>query len=94
MGPFLVAVRGLLIAVVSLVLEHRLAGVHASIVAARGLSSCALQALEHRLNSCPVAGGIFPDQGSNPCLLRWQADSSPLSYQGSPQVASDILVGP
>ncbi|CAN0554761.1 unnamed protein product [Rangifer tarandus platyrhynchus] len=24
--------------------------------------------------SCP-AGGIFPDQGSNPCPLRWQADS-------------------
>ena len=25
--------------------------------------------------SCPVAYGIFPDQGSNPCLLHWQADS-------------------
>ena len=22
---------------------------------------------------CPEACGIFPDQGSNPCLLRWQA---------------------
>ena len=28
-------------------------------------------------------GGIFPDQGVKPCLLHWQADSSPLSHQGS-----------
>ena len=34
--------------------------------------------------SCPAAHGIFPDQGSNPCLLHWQADSLPLSHQGSP----------
>ena len=27
--------------------------------------------------------GIFLTQGSNPCLLRWQVDSSPLSHQGS-----------
>ena len=25
--------------------------------------------------SCPVARGILPDQGSNPCPLNWQADS-------------------
>ena len=25
--------------------------------------------------SCSVACGIFPDQGSNPCPLHWQADS-------------------
>ena len=25
--------------------------------------------------SCPMACGIFPDQGSNPGLLHWQADS-------------------
>ena len=31
---------------------------------------------------CPLACGIFPDQGSNPCLLCWQASSSPLSHQG------------
>ena len=35
--------------------------------------------------SCSVACGIFPDQGSNPCLLYWQADSQPLRHQGSPQ---------
>ena len=46
-----------------------------------GLSSCSLQALEpmgsaavgHGL-SCSLACGIFPNQGSNPCPLRWQAD--------------------
>ena len=30
-----------------------------------------------------VACGIFPDQGSNPCPLHWQADSQPLRHQGS-----------
>ena len=34
--------------------------------------------------SCSVASGIFPDQGSNPCPLHWQADSQPLRHQGSP----------
>ena len=28
--------------------------------------------------------GIFPTQGSNPCLLHWEQDSLPLSHQGSP----------
>ena len=35
--------------------------------------------------SCSAACGIFPDQGSNPCALHWQADSQPLCHQGSPQ---------
>ena len=34
--------------------------------------------------SCSMACGIFPDQGSNPCPLHWQADSQPLRHQGSP----------
>ena len=34
--------------------------------------------------SCSAACGIFPDQGSNPCALQWQADSQPLHHQGSP----------
>ena len=34
--------------------------------------------------SCSAACGIFPDQGSNPCPLHWQADSHPLCHQGSP----------
>ena len=35
--------------------------------------------------SCSAACGIFPDQGSNPCPLHWQADSQPLRHQGSPE---------
>ena len=31
-----------------------------------------------------MACGIFLYQGSNPCLLRWQADSLPLNHLGSP----------
>ena len=34
--------------------------------------------------SCSAACGIFPDQGSNPCPLHWQADCQPLRHQGSP----------
>ena len=34
--------------------------------------------------SCFTACGIFLVQGSNPCLLHWQANSLPLSHQGSP----------
>ena len=34
--------------------------------------------------SCSAACGVFPDQGSNPCPLHWQADSQPLRHQGSP----------
>ena len=37
---------------------------------------------------CSAACGIFPDQGSNPCPLHWQADSQPLRHQGSPKIAS------
>ena len=36
--------------------------------------------------SWSTACGIFPDQGSNPCPLHWQADSQPLRHQGSPVV--------
>ena len=35
--------------------------------------------------SCSTACGIFPDQGSNPRPLHWQADSQPLCHQGSPR---------
>ena len=34
--------------------------------------------------SCSAAHGTFLDQQWNPRLLHWQADSSPLSHQGSP----------
>ena len=56
-----------------------------------GFASCGLQFPEHRLShfvaqglSCPVAGGILPDQGSNLCPLHRQTDSLPLDYLGSP----------
>ena len=35
--------------------------------------------------SCSVARGIFPDQGSNPCLLHGQVCSLSLSHQVSPE---------
>ena len=50
----LVVVRGLLIAVASLV-KHRLQSMQASVVVVLGPSSRGSQALEHRLNSC---GGL------------------------------------
>ena len=37
--------------------------------------------------SCSAACDFFPDQGSNPCPLHWQADSQPLRHQGSPGVS-------
>ena len=40
--------------------------------------------------SCSLACGIFPDQGSNPCPLHWEADSQPLRHQGSPYL---VLIG-
>ena len=50
-GLLFVVVHGLLVAVVSLVAEHKL-WVQASVVVAGGLSSCGSRALEHRLSSC------------------------------------------
>ena len=63
-------------------------GTQASVVVARGLSSCDTQAQQLWLTvsraasvvvahglSCSTACGIFPDQGSNPRPLHWQADS-------------------
>ena len=41
--------------------------------------------------SCSAACGIFPDQGSNPCPLHWQADSQPLRHQGSPPLVNFLF---
>ena len=41
--------------------------------------------------SCSVACGIFPDQGSNPRPLHWQADSQPLRHQGTPNLTFKSL---
>ena len=50
----------------------------------RSRRSSNLMILAHRF-SCFSACGVFPGRGANPCLLHWQADSLPLSHQGSPQ---------
>ena len=50
-------------------------------------SRCAGSVVVAHRPSCLVAPrqcGIFPDQGSNPCSLHWQADSQPLCHQGIP----------
>ena len=80
-GLLFLAVRGLLIAVASLVVEHRLQarGLQqlwhvGSVVVVRRLQSAGSVVVAHGL-SCSPACGIFPDQGSNPCPLHWQVDS-------------------
>ena len=70
----LVVVHRPLTEVASLVSGLRLEGARASVVAAHGFS-------------CSKARGIFPYQGSNPCLLHQQADSQPVDHQGSAGVA-------
>ena len=85
-GFSLVAALGPLTAVASLAAEHRLSGAWTSAVAACGLYSTGSVVLAHR-PSCSAACGILPDQGSNPCLLHWWVDSSPLSHPGKPYVA-------
>ena len=50
-GHFLVVVWELFIAAASLVVEHRIYGVWASVAATRGLSNYGSQALEHRFSS-------------------------------------------
>ena len=54
-----------------------------SVVAAHGLETQSSVGVVHR-PSCPAARGVFPDQGSNLYLLHWQADSLPVTQQGSP----------
>ena len=83
-GLRLAAVHGLLIVVASLVTEPGSRRV--------GSSSCSSQAPEHSTLavalglSCSATCGIFPVQGSNLCLPRWQVDSLPLSHQGNPNM--------
>ena len=49
---YALVVHRLLIALASLVAEHGLKGMWASVIVAHGLSSCGSQALGHRLSSC------------------------------------------
>ena len=71
--------------------EHRLRGRRASVVAAGGSAGVAAPSLWNASSavalhgfSCSAACGIFPNQGSNPRSLHWQADSYPLDHKGSP----------
>ena len=76
--PGLLAACGLSLAAVmgySLVALHRLLIAVASLISEDGaLEQAGSGVAAHRL-SCPVARGIFPTQGLNPYLLRWQVDS-------------------
>ena len=50
-------------------------------------SRCAGSVVVAHGPNCSAACGIFPDQGSNPCPLHWQADSQSLRHQGSPHAS-------
>ena len=65
------------------VTENKLQGFWASVVVVPRLQSTGSIVVVHRLN-CSAACGVFLDQGLNPCLPHWQADSLPQSHQGSP----------
>ena len=80
-GPPFIVVRRLRIVVASPVGRARPLRFSGSVAAAPRLSSTGSVAVAHGL-SCPTGCGIFPDQGSNPCPLRWQVDSYPLHHQG------------
>ena len=75
-GYFLVALQRLLIAVASLDAELGLSGIPASVVVARGLSSCSFRALERRPSSwgaqivAPASPGMWDirDPGIKPHL--------------------------
>ena len=79
-GLLFIAVCRLLV-VASLVAEHELWGMRASVVVAPKLWSTVSIVVAPKF-SCSATYGTFPDQGLNLCLLHWQADSLPLS-QGS-----------
>ena len=80
-GLRFVVVHGLLIAVVFLQnTESRCAGLGGGDPWAQELWLTNSRAHGH---SCSAACGIFPGQGLNPCPLHWQANSLPLSHQGS-----------
>ena len=85
-GYSLVAELGFLTAVASLVAELGLWGMRPAVVVAvvviPGFHRKQTVFVVHGLSCCESCG-IFPVQGSNLCLLPWQMDSLPLSYQGN-----------
>ena len=74
----------------SLVIVCRLLIVMASLVK-HGLRNTDSRVVAHRFG-CSIACGVFPDQGSNTCLLHCQLNSLPLSHQGSPGLTFLIYV--
>ena len=81
-GCLLVVLHRILIAVASRS-GAQVCSVQGSGIAAPTLWSTDSVAVAHGL-SCSAAFGILLDQGSNPCLLHWQADSLPLDYHVIP----------
>ena len=67
-GRSLAVMCRLLTAVASLAARALTLGRVGSAVADPGLESTGSVVVAVRL-SCSMAGGVFPDQGSNPCLL-------------------------
>ena len=41
---------------------------------------------------CSEVRGIFPEQGSNPCVLHWQVDSQPPDHQGRPKSILSLTI--
>ena len=88
MGFSLVAMGRLLIVVASPVEEHRFQGLRVWDSVLWGVGSvlvalsCRPQAQRWHMGlAAPCHGGDFREQGWNPHLLHWQADSSPPSHQ-------------
>ena len=68
------------------VVEHGLYGTWASVAAAPRFQSTGSIIVAHGFGCPAVCGNYW--QGSNPHLPHWQADSLPLSYEGSTSLLS------
>ena len=78
------AACGLLAVVAPLAVEQGLQGSDLQQLWLPALSNSSV-VVAHGL-SCSTARGTFPGQGLSPRLRHWQADSLPLSHQGSPSL--------
>ena len=85
-GYSVVVACGPLIVVASLVVEHGIQVIWASAVVTPRLQSTGSIVVAHG-HSCSIACGIF-----FPILLHWQADSLPLSQQGSPGIMQGFVL--
>ena len=83
-GGYSPAVVCRLLSGVASLVEHRLQDTQASAAAACGLQSTSSGTVVQGHNCFPACG-TFPDQGLNPCLLRWQADSLPRATREAPE---------